>query len=104
MALDLVAALESDNRDAVREVRLVTVRSKEKTLAELFRVVHMAKEADWGHNHTLAQKRYAEFWLAEFGPKTPLSHVTAHEVEQRAKKYPAGPSNRRKFRRGYNRS
>ena len=97
MALDLTGALEADNRGSVREARWGAVRWKEKPLVELFRAMHMAKAADWSKNHALAQKRFSEFWLKEFGPKTPLSQVTAHRVETAAKKYPGGLETRRKL-------
>ena len=97
MALEMTAQLELGNRKVVRHVKLVTVHDAEHTLGELFRAMHMGKEAEWTRNHMLAQKRFRLFWLEQFGADTLLTQVTAHEVETRAKLRPGGTETRRKL-------
>lgn len=95
LAHELSRKLEQESNRMAQQVAFG--RSTDKTLGELAKAYHMAKEAEWSPHHRKAQRRFRDFWLKVFGADAPLREIVPAKVEQLSTGLDVTAETRRKY-------
>ena len=87
---------QNHNRAAMKVVFGFTT---ERTVGELFRAFHMAKEGDWSPKQVKGQRRFRDFWLERLGEDTVLTDIPPAEIEHHARALDVTAETTRKYLR-----